>query len=197
MSIEEEVKKLKTILTPHIVEYFRIYDLNEIYSWGRIPYDEDILNNNEIAKLKRCENNFIRNVELKHIINNKLKNSNQGNELYKWIINKWGGINSFNSYYTIDTFLNNLEKNKLLQRSISSLSKIASFKYLNKYFIYDSRVSFTLNWLLLKHKNNNIKYFRVIPGKNDITKKYNMKKILKSINKNPSFFNTNEYYFIL
>jgi len=76
-----------------------------------------------------------------------------------WIITKWGGIGSFKNNTANEIKINNLEYalskrmfNKASFSVISSLSKIASFFNHEEYFVYDSRVIYTLNWLILKNK---------------------------------------------
>ena len=54
---------------------------------------------------------------------------------------------------------------------ISSWSKIASFKDLSKYVIYDSRVIYSLNWIIFKYNkkyNKTEKYFFQPSGRNKL-----------------------------
>ncbi|WP_440871830.1 hypothetical protein [Vibrio diabolicus] len=48
---------------------------------------------------------------------------------------------------------------------ISSMSKVASFLDHTKYAIYDSRVIYSLNWLLLKHTDTN-EFYPMPSGRN-------------------------------
>lgn len=202
--IENEVNKLKSILAPCINEIYDNNNLEKIYTWS-FECDKNIFLESETKDLT-SDNIFNNNVKLKYILNRKLNANNPRNdELYKWIIDKWGRIHTFkwNEEHTpdkkIDIFLENLEKNiNSSPNTISSFSKIASFKYLNKYFIYDAHVSYVLNWLLLKHDHNdNIKYFPLTDSKNkNISKKYNMDTILTLINKRIEFYDKETYYFI-
>jgi hypothetical protein len=77
-----------------------------------------------------------------------------------WIIQKWGGIGSFKKNDRNDKkivkFLAELNQGKLTKPTfecISSLSKVASFLDPENYVIYDSRVIYTLNWLLFNLEN--------------------------------------------
>lgn len=83
-----------------------------------------------------------------------------------WIINKWGGIGSFKDNLTnrerIRKLDKSLQKRELSNDSfsvISSLSKVASFLNYEEYFIYDSRVIYSINWLILKNKIPDARYF--------------------------------------
>jgi len=83
-----------------------------------------------------------------------------------WIITRWGGIGSFKDNNTNQNRIRNLEA-ALKRRSfnkdsfgvVSSLSKIASFLNHEEYFVYDSKVIYSLNWLILKKKILNPQFF--------------------------------------
>lgn len=90
-----------------------------------------------------------------------------------WFINQWGGIGSFRDNDTnkerIKRFWSGLTNKKLtkdLFSVISSLSKISAFHDHNEYFIYDSRVVYTLNWFILKNKLQNPQFFPMPAGRN-------------------------------
>ena len=196
--IEKEVNKLESILTPCINEIN--INLDNEYKWAFVP-DDNIFSESEKECLSNVRDSiFKRNVNLKYILSKKLNdNSSNKNHLYNWIL-EWGGIhNSKKEEKDIEDFLKNLEKNiNNFPDTISSLSKIASFKYLNKYFIYDARVSYVLNWLLLKNSDNdNINYFPINDSKNtNISDKYNMHTILTLNNKEFKFYDKKIYYFL-
>ena len=197
MNIENEVKKLEKIIIPYIIEYFENYSLNDLYSWDKFDYNINLFTNDEITILDRL-NSFEKNVKLKSIINGKLSRENFNKELYEWIINKWGGIRKFKNISGLECFLILLNNGKYLSNStIASFSKVASFKYLNKYFIYDAHVSCAINWILIKNGDFNIKFFPFKFGENkDISENYNLKTILTLINSNVKYYDENFYYFI-
>jgi hypothetical protein len=106
------------------------------------------------------ENIFEREIKLKKLISKKLNELKLKNDpnfyvLANWIVVKWGGIKSNLSKNDIDTFLNS-EKPKF--ERIASTSKVGSFLYPNSHIIYDSRVAYSLNWILLI-KTSRIKFF--------------------------------------
>ena len=119
-----------------------------------VPYDCcGILSRKEILHLGEL-NPFDRQVELKRKLEKKLHGSFSCLKINKWIVQKWGGIPRFNvsNQERIDNFSNNLHKGEITAKEfnrISSLSKIASFVNSQCYFIFDSRVAFSLNGLLL------------------------------------------------
>ena len=69
--------------------------------------------------------------------------------------------------------------------TISSLSKVASFCDIENYAIYDSRVLFSLNWLLLKYGKEDVhkgvlKFFPMPNGRNRIIQDINMRTLIIS-----------------
>lgn len=111
-----------------------------------------------------------------------------------WIINKWGGISSFkdkideSNRKKIDDFLKRIKNEKSITKSlfevISSLSKVASFSDSSKFFVYDSRVIYALNWLLLKHKIKESKFFPMPQGRNAKLSFFDLDTIIKLDRKN-------------
>lgn len=102
---------------------------------------------------------FERNVYLKNNFHSRLTTTNWSH--YFWIIQDWGGIKSFKDNTknrdNIDKFFAELNREKLSKGShdrLSSLSKLAAFKYPRDYSIYDSRAVFSLNWLLFCNQEN-------------------------------------------
>lgn len=102
-----------------------------------------------------------------------------------WTIQEWGGIGSFkrngNNDFRIRRFLKELEGDVLTKGSfacISSLSKIASFLEPMRYFIYDSRAIYSLNWLLFNYAPE----FELFPqpvGRSKELAKYDMQTIFR------------------
>lgn len=105
-----------------------------------------------------------------------------------WIIKDWGGIGSFKknerNKNKIIGFLEKLKKvNFNLTRSefstISSLSKISFFYDIEKYCIYDSRVIYSLNWIIYKTDESEVKFFPMPNGRNKIIANFPMEAIIK------------------
>lgn len=147
--------------------------------------------NLEEKKILIDKNPLEQNRILKSIIQEKYKLNANTNIIDFYIINVWGGIRSFKNNETnkakIDSFKKMLTSNKLNLDSfntISSLSKIASFINPEKFVIYDSRVIYTLNWLILTCENNQsfkVPYFPIPSGRNKIISDFDINTILNLI----------------
>lgn len=97
----------------------------------------------------------------------------------EWIVGKWGKINSVPKDDSLTELRETIEAkndpNKYADvigfDGISSLSKVASFLDCAKYPVYDSRVAFTLNWLIFTERwhekdNGEMKFFRQPAARN-------------------------------
>lgn len=103
------------------------------------------------------DGSFERNLYLKQ----HLKDSFDGDSDLRtslWIIQDWGSIKTFKdtaqNRQRIATFYAQLQKQRLTKDThgvLPSLSKLAAFRWPEKYSIYDSRAVFALNWLLFCH----------------------------------------------
>lgn len=149
------------------------------------PIDANILATKDKKFLNEIENGFDRTLMLKELIRRRAKGIYNNTELNFWIINKWGGIKTFKqtqkNIEKIKIFEKQLKKKKLTKDTfgtISSLSKIPSFIDPDNFVIYDSRVIFTLNWLILTTKNHNLKFFPMPTGRNKILVDFDMNTII-------------------
>lgn len=146
--------------------------------------------------ISSAENAFEQNIKLKNLLSEKYKTTNNHNEIDFWIINSWGGIRGFKNIQKnkdkINNFKNQINEEKLtleMFETISSLSKISSFINPEKFSIYDSRVVYTLNWLILTCENKeklNFKYFPIPTSRNKILQDFDLNTIL-------NLFHFNEY----
>jgi hypothetical protein len=143
---------------------------------------------------------FEKNMWLKHHLSEKLKQPSQREEFHKWIVNGWGRIRSFKSFEMYEPFFTHLGRRLLDDEQfdhISSLSKIASFEHLKEYFIYDSRIATTLNWILLNSKANAKRFSPIPEGRNSDWKKYNMNTIIALIHgENVPYYEKEETYIL-
>ena len=202
MYINNEVKCLYDTIGKDLEKYFCNYKIEDIYTYDFSISNLELFTKDEIFKINNLKNGFEKNIELKILLSNKLKDAKNKGVYYKWIVTEWGGIGSFKQKEEeIEKFLLNVSKNKLnsLQfNTIASYSKIISFIYPFEYFIFDSRVAFVLNWLLLKNYKKDNKYFLNPPGRNADIVKYNMDTIISLYKKHDEklFFKKNEIYFI-
>lgn len=153
--------------------------------------NDSFFTSSEICELKPIQNGYDLNVKLKQILNNKYRNHIDQEQIDFWIINKWGGIRGFKSnkrnVEKIKKFKEEIKNGKLSLESfgtISSLSKIASFLEPDNYVIYDSRVIYALNWLILTCENSNginQKYFPIPNGRNKKINDFDLKTILNLV----------------
>ena len=149
---------------------------------------DSIFTKTEKTILNSEKNPFLRNKELKEILKKKYHVDHNNSELDFWIINKWGGIRGFKNtsrnIEKIKNFKKQIIKKKLSKDSfstISSLSKVSSFMDPDNFFIYDSRVIYTLNWLILTCENKSKireKYFPLPNGRNKIISNFDMNTII-------------------
>ena len=154
MNFESLKRELKSIA--------ELYPLKENFTW-MMPEGCPLDFPSEITS------NYDLNLYMKHNLSSLLVD-NLTNRY--WVIQTWGGIGSLKSKEKNDDILskldNHLNKGVLDRKTfdvISSMSKVASFLDHTKYAIYDSRVIYSLNWLLLKHTDTN-EFYPMPSGRN-------------------------------
>lgn len=177
-----------------IVDYLTPYkgQLEALYPWNT-PSDQQVkiienmgvISGEQSQYLYSAENAFARNVILKEILNKVLKNEKAKDKrlvIYSWIIREWGGIyggNVENYYSKIDKFLSDYSDIKSIEfDNIASVSKVLSFSEPKEYIIYDSRVAYALNWILLK-TNASDKYFPIPEGRNSKLRAYDLATLIR------------------
>ncbi|MBU0488780.1 MAG: hypothetical protein KKD31_12605, partial [Bacteroidetes bacterium] len=153
-------------------------ELSNLYSWD--------INHHVFSKLDELSidcngyfnkpNLYENTIDLKMLVSKKLqefKTFNKRNEFHKLcslLIRDWGGIRSSkeeNTQIIIDNIFDSNEINysKIPFKRIASSSKILSFLNPEKYVIYDSRISYSLNWIILTQQAGN-KFFPIPEGRN-------------------------------
>jgi hypothetical protein len=167
--IQTEIKY--TFDVAKIVEYLRPLSIkiNELYKWKfkiESLYELNIFSSDELDSLD-ISNIFEREIKLKKLISNKIRDLKSKNDisfyaLANWIIVKWGNISSECPNEVIDNFLH---AEKPVFDRIASTSKVGAFLYPNKYIIYDSRVAYSLNWIILS-KLAGSHFFQIPNGRN-------------------------------
>lgn len=168
-------------------EFSNQIDLKERFNFN-FNISDKIFSPLEIEQLSIDKNPFDQNVRLKWIISEKYKNNPEQNFIDFWIVNNWGGIRGFKpnelNIEKIHRFKKQLNKQRLSLdcfSTISSLSKISSFIDPENFVIYDSRVIYSLNWLILTCENQNgfkEKYFPMPSGRNKIIADFDMNTIV-------------------
>jgi len=101
----------------------------------------------ELPNFHNISTAFEKDVYLKFVVN-KIYKENQ-KQLDEWIVKDWGGISTHKNFET-------LYKSKELKKfdRISSWSKLLSFENIEEDIIYDSRVIYSLNWLIYKYNKS-------------------------------------------
>ena len=64
---------------------------------------------------------------------------------------------------------------------IANISKVASYMYPEKYCIYDSRVAYTLNWIILSQNTGNM-FFPIPEGRNSKMIAFDMRGLIRLYN---------------
>lgn len=137
--------------------------------------------NNALEKITGEDKNFQRNCLLKETLPEEFKklDEEKSKELAVWIIRRWGGINrgfkneSNSPTAAINLVTGDIERARKgeiddtiqIASPIPSRSKVLSFFNPEKYMICDSRVLFSLNWLIyITADKNNEEQVRLFPS---------------------------------
>lgn len=166
MNIEFDIDKIVNYLSPHKEK------LPDLYKW-KINTDklENLIEKEEREEINNTPTDYEKAIKLKKILEEKLNEAIQlenglFDKLCLWIIKDWGGIKAAideNTIKLIGDFLNSNDKPDF--KRIASSSKIGSFLYPEKNIIYDSRVAYAINWIILS-QNAGQKYFPIPEGRN-------------------------------
>jgi hypothetical protein len=159
-----------------LIDRLKIYKEN-IKLEDRFKYvfktNANVFDDHEIKNLTDEQNVFKRNVKLKELIKKKANGSYEQTALNFWIINEWGGIQTFKknekNLEKINKFSNQLANSKMTIKNfdtIPSLSKISSFIDPDNYVIYDSRVIYAMNWLIMTTNQAELKFFPMPSARN-------------------------------
>lgn len=170
-----------------IVNFLKDYknDLPQLYNW-KAKLDKlvefNILSHSEIKELP-SKVSYEREIILKKKIKLKLHEYFKADKglFYKlclWIIKDWGGIKSAKDSKTVDLINEFLETGALAYSRIASISKIAAFMYPEKYIIYDSRVAYSLNWIILSMDAGDY-YFPIPKGRNSKMMAFDMNVLIR------------------
>ena len=171
-------------LIKDIAELANRIDLSKRFIWN--DWETDFENSklfcpNEKKEVLEQQNGFEKNVALKKVLHNKFK-SNSNTDLAFWYIRKWGGINNFKDKNSdiVGSAIAKSSNNEYLTNlnSISSLSKVTSVVNIENQVIYDSRVVFALNWLILKRFGGNLKFFPIPEGRSSIASNFDIGTII-------------------
>lgn len=183
------MEELKSILIEFYNNYFDVE--GDWYNWKMnedlLPQGINLPDGNRVFK----------NIRLKEQLHLKWKNEPDEKikgQLIEYYIVKWGGIKG-NRNDTLDIYKTSRAE-KLISRGVngvSSWSKALVLHDCNKYAIFDSRVSSSLNHLQIINKTTNKILFPILPSRNNeiIIANKHLKHISKDWGKlgNDTFYN--------
>lgn len=108
-----------------------------------------------------------------------------------FIVNSWGGIDVKDAKLFVDKYLSEFKEGdpRVQYERISSSTKVLSFYRPTEYVIYDSRVIFSLNWLIFRFNLINpkdggakFKFFPQPSSENGVVKRLNYSALLVASN---------------
>jgi hypothetical protein len=176
------------------VNYLKKYqsNLESSYTWNaKIDglVELETLTKDQITALNQLSP-FEKEINLKKIVGQKLNDSFNSNKdlfdkLCLWIIKDWGGIKAKNDEETLKLIYKFLISEKPDFKRIASTSKVGAYMFPDKNVIYDSRVAYALNWIILSENIEN-RYFPIPAGRNSKMLAFDMNVLIRL--KNISIF---------
>lgn len=159
---KEIIEYIKKLTNQPLLEYLQTpskwfsESLVKIGSKNCYPYYDSIYDNFFFDK---NISHFTKNVGLKFLMNKDINDDSKDYfEISKWIVKVWGGIKGIKDS-SLNEIIDNLNYNRYPFKNISSWSKINSFENIKRDIIYDSKVIYSINWLLLKLNIDEYKFF--------------------------------------
>lgn len=177
--IEYDVNKIIRFLTKYKD------NLPKLYKWNvKVDklFDLEVLTKEEIEALTE-KTPYEKELILKKTIQKKLNefyttDKSAFNRLCLWIIKDWGGINGADDSSTLELIGEFLTKDEPSFNRIASTSKVGSFMFPEKYFIYDSRVAYALNWIILSENAGDM-FFPIPEGRNSKMMAFDMNVLIR------------------
>ena len=195
----------KERLIIRLKEIKQTIELDKRFSYN-FDYNSPLFTDQEKNELSLNQNIFSRNLKLKELIKLKVNGSYNCTDLNFWIIKDWGKLNfkrNDKNIKKIETYSKELLSKRLTKTNfdtISSLSKISSFVDPDNYVIYDSRVIYSINWLILTTSSvSDLKFFPMPPPRNKKLSNIDLNTIIRLKNKSMTnaelFYNHKVAYF--
>ncbi len=171
-----------------IADYLERYknQLDELYDWKpnfqRLA-EIGIVNEAELAKLQSPNlSNFQKDEKLKDILSKALNecavDSQRFQEISLWIIRDWGGIHNGSDSDTMRSIIDFLQTDSPRFNRIASTSKVGGFMTPDKRIIYDSRVAYSMNWIILSESAGD-KFFPIPEGRNSKMQSFNLNVLIR------------------
>ena len=158
--------------------------LDELYDWKpnvKGLTEIGVANETELAELQSSTiSNFQKDEKLKSILSKALNSyaidSQEFETIALWIIHDWGRINT--GLDTMKNVLEFLRTERPKFKRIASTSKVGGFMTPTKRIIYDSRVAYTVNWIILS-ENAGDKFFPIPEGRNSKMQAFNLDVLIR------------------
>lgn len=157
-----------------ITKYLNRYknDLPTLYNWNaKIErlVELETLTENQVIEINALTH-YEKELQLKQIVGKRLNDTLKSNtdlfdKLCLWVIKDWGGITTAKDDDTLILIKDFLNQDKPNFNRIASSSKVGAYMYPERNVIYDSRVAYSLNWIILS-ENAGQKYFPIPEGRN-------------------------------
>lgn len=170
-----------------IAKYLNQYKdkLPELYIWNaKIEklVDLGVITLTELAELN-VKTYYEKEIVLKNKVNLKLHEYYKSdkvifNNLCLWIIKDWGGILTAKDSDTLDLIHEFLQSDRPHFKRIASASKVGAYMFPEKYVIYDSRVAYALNWIILSENAGDI-FFPIPSGRNSKMTAFEMNVLIR------------------
>lgn len=171
-----------------IVEYLKQYkdQLPSLYQWeakNKPLVDLKVISSEELDQangMSPYEKEIFLKPKIKAALHASLiQNPTLFDKICLWIIREWGGIKGGKTSNTLQ--LLEVYKNNSIPsfHRIASSSKVGSFMFPEKYIIYDSRVAYSLNWILLSQNASNNKFFPIPEGRNSKMLAFDMNVLIR------------------
>jgi len=176
-----------TFNTEKITNYLNQFknNLPELYTWNaKIDklVDLGVITQSELKNLN-SKTSYEKEIVLKKKVNLKLLDYYKSNKVFfdnlcLWIIKDWGGILTAKDSDTIDLIDEFLKSDNPNYKRIASASKVGAYMFPEKYIIYDSRVAYALNWIILSENAGEI-FFPIPSGRNSKMTAFEMNVLIR------------------
>jgi len=171
-------------------------DLPKLYNW-KTKIDRlvelEILTERQVKKINALSP-YEKELQLKKLVGKKLNdtlksNAGQFNKLCLWVVKDWGGITGARDKDTIRLIKDFLSQDKPNFKRIASASKVGAYLYPDRNVIYDARVAYSLNWIILS-ENAGKQYFPIPEGRNSKMSAFDLNVLIRL--KNISIYRTED-----
>lgn len=160
--------------------------IDELYYWKsnfQSLMEIKVIDEAELTVLESSNlSNFQKHEKLKDILSKALNDCRVESKRFEtialWIIRDWGGIYGGSDLDTMKRVADFLGTDKPQFDRIASTSKVGGFMTPAKRVIYDSRVAYSLNWIILS-ENAGDRFFPIPEGRNSKMQAFNLNALIR------------------